>query len=306
MSHEFIATAPFDIYELHLLHLVAKHGSFTKAAQDAGLTQSAMTRQVQGVESRLGLALFERTTRRVKVTEAGRFLLGQTQRLLGDVEACVRQMHEQFSDAPKQVRVGVAQTISLAYLPGFFVPHQRERGAATLTISHLPSPAILDGLEASELDVGVLCPPKRIPAALKVTHRFSDAFTLIVPRDWTPPETNLRRKQRQWGEWLSAQPWLLIHERSNTGARLRRWLARRGWQPEKLTELDNFDLIINFVALGLGVSVVPQRSLALYARNRKVQRFSIPERFERELVVLARRVPPPPEHVTKLIERILF
>lgn len=306
MPHDFITTAPFDIYELHLLHLVAAHGSFTKAAQAAGLTQSAMTRQVQGVESRLGLPLFERTTRSVKPTAAGRFLLSQTQRILGDVEACVRQLREQFSDAPKQVRVGVAQTISLAYLPGFFVPHQRERDAATLTISHLPSLAILAALETNDLDIGVLCPPKRIPPALKVTHRFNDAFTLIVPQGWTPPEPSLGKKQQKWAEWISAQPWLLIHDRSNTGGQLRRWMSRRGWRPTKLTELDNFDLIINLVALRMGVSVVPQRSLALYARNRKVQRFSIPDRFERELVVLARRVPPPPEHVTKLVERILF
>lgn len=306
MPNEFLATAPCDIYEMHLLQLVARHGSFTKAAQTANLTQSAITRQVQGVESRLGLSLFERTTRRVKPTAAGAFLLGQCQRILGDVDACLRQLRERFTDAPKQVRVGVAQTISLAYLPGFFVAHQRERDAATLAISHLPSPAILDALETNELDIGVLCPPKRIPASLKVTHRFTDAFTLIVPQGWTPPETSLRRKQRQWGEWLSAQPWLLIHEGSNTGTRLRRWLARQGWHPAKRTEMDNFDLIINLVALGLGVSVVPQRSLALYARNRKVQRFSIPDRFERELVVLARRLPAPPAHVTQLVERILF
>lgn len=113
-------------------------------------------------------------------------------------------------------------------------------------------------------------------------------------------------KQRKWTEWLSAQPWLLIHDRSNTGGQLRRWMAGQSWRAAKLTELDNFDLIINLVALGMGVSVVPQRSLALYARNRKVQRFSIPNRFERELVVLARRVPPPPAHVTNLVERILF
>jgi DNA-binding transcriptional LysR family regulator len=88
--------------------------------------------------------------------------------------------------------------------------------------------------------------------------------------------------------------------------RLRRWLARQGWHPDRVAEMDNFDLIINLVSLGQGVSVVPQRALARYARHPRLQRFSLPDRFERELVVLTRRLPPAPAHVTRFVEQILF
>ena len=74
VMHEFLATAPFDLYELYLFHLVVKHRSFTKAAGLAGLTQSAITRQMQGIESALGVDLLERTTRSVRLTAAGEFL----------------------------------------------------------------------------------------------------------------------------------------------------------------------------------------------------------------------------------------
>ena len=53
--NEFLATGPFDLYELKLFHLVAEHCSFTRAGQAAGLTQSAITRQIQGMEAKLGL-----------------------------------------------------------------------------------------------------------------------------------------------------------------------------------------------------------------------------------------------------------
>ncbi len=55
--HRFLSTVPFDLYELALFHLVVKHRSFTKAAEIAGLTQSAITRQMQGVENSLGIQL---------------------------------------------------------------------------------------------------------------------------------------------------------------------------------------------------------------------------------------------------------
>src|SRR4051794_10711433 len=97
--NEYLATAPFDLYELHLFHLVAKHRSFTKAAEIAGLTQSAITRQMQGMESSLGIDLLERTTRSVRVTEAGKFLLAESSRLLGDVEHSLQTLREEFAGA---------------------------------------------------------------------------------------------------------------------------------------------------------------------------------------------------------------
>ena len=108
--NEYLPTTPFDIYELHLFQLVAQHRSFTKAAEVAGLTQSAVTRQVQGIEAALGLELFERTTRSVQLTPAGLALCRQSIRLLGDIDQTLKNLREAFTelgvalalDAPRQ------------------------------------------------------------------------------------------------------------------------------------------------------------------------------------------------------------
>src|SRR5882757_11545771 len=97
MGNDYLATLPFDLYELALFHLVVKHGSFTKAAEIAGLTQSAITRQMQGVENSLGIQLLERTTRSVRVTPAGEFLYRESARLLGDVEQSLQQLSQEFA-----------------------------------------------------------------------------------------------------------------------------------------------------------------------------------------------------------------
>src|SRR5271167_4136479 len=118
--NRFLSTLPFDLYELALFQLIVKHRSFTKAAEIAGLTQSALTRQMQGVESSLGIQLLERTTRNVRVTPAGEFLYGEAVRLLGDVEQSLEHLAQEYAGARKEVRVDVSRTIGLAYLPGFF------------------------------------------------------------------------------------------------------------------------------------------------------------------------------------------
>src|SRR5437899_11752012 len=120
VMHRFLSTVPLDLYELALFHLVVKHRSFTKAAEIAGLTQSAITRQMQGVENSLGIQLLERTTRNVRVTPAGEFLYREASRLLGDVEQSLEHLAREFAGARKVIRVDVSRTIGLSYLPGFF------------------------------------------------------------------------------------------------------------------------------------------------------------------------------------------
>ena len=304
--HEYLGTTPFDLYELYLFHLVVKHRSFTKAAEIAGLTQSAITRQMQGMENSLGLDLLERTTRSVRVTPAGEFLFRESTRLLGDVEQSLKRLREEFAGARKEVRFGVSRTIGLAYLPGFIHANLRRLPEVACRVFHQNSTAILSALEVHELDLGVLCPPSRLPNTLRVTHRFEDAFTLVAPSALAGsfPSAPASRKARL--SWLKEQTWLLIEEGTNTGQQLRRWMARQELRVEPVMQLDSFDLVINLVALGMGVSFVPIRALALYGRKRTLARLSLPERFVRELVVVVRKHRKMPQHLTRFVENVLF
>jgi DNA-binding transcriptional LysR family regulator len=131
--NEFLATGPFDLYELQLFHLVAEHQSFTRAGQAAGLTQSAITRQIRGMEDRLGVQLFERTTRSVRLTTAGAALHARSAAILQEVNEAITALKGGVDASPKMLRVGIARTIGLAYLPGFFRRFQREFPAVQST-----------------------------------------------------------------------------------------------------------------------------------------------------------------------------
>lgn len=302
--HEFLKTAPFDLYELYLFHLVATHRSFTKAAEAAGLTQSAITRQVQGMERSLGLTLLERTTRSVRVTEAGAFLEQEALRLIGGVESSLQRLREDFGEARKVVRVGVSRSIGLAYLPGFFHANLQREPRVGYRVTYRASGELLSLLEANEIDLAVLCPPRRLPATVKVTHRFEDAFTLIAPADKAAEFAALAARNRQ--AWLQEQSWLVLDPATNTGAKLRVGMKRLGIAAEPTMQLDSFDLIINLVALGMGMSFVPIRALALYPNKRNVRRIALRERVVRELVVVMRRHRSVPAHLARFVENVLF
>lgn len=71
-------------------------------------------------------------------------------------------------------------------------------------------------------------------------------------------------------------------------------------------ELDNFEIIIHLVALGLGASIVPRRALAAYPRKHALLRLPLSKRFDREIVMLTRRSNVLQKHVQDLIDGVLF
>ena len=304
--NEYLATVPFDLYELNLFQLVAETGSFTKAGQRAGLTQSAITRQIRGMEDRLGVALFERTTRQVGLTLAGRLLREKSGPILKATNDVLHELQHEFHLVPRTLRVGVARSIGLAYLPGFFFAFQKKYPDVQLQVVQQSSREILDALETRELDAGVLCPPSRVPRGLQITHRFADEFTFIAPPKFPLPRDSVRAGPKALHKLLAGQRWLMIDREGNTGRRLRRWLESRNWRIEPAMELDSFDMIVNLVSMGLGVSVVPHRVLPIYEQRRAVNRILAKERFMRELVVLVRKNRQQPEHLAGFIENVLF
>ncbi len=304
--HELLIRRPFDLYQLHLFRLVAETGSFTRAAQTTGLTQSAITRQIQSIEHQLGLHLLTRTTRSVSTTEAGQFLLRESTTVLGDVDVLLRRLREEYAEAPREVRVGVSRSVSLAYLPGFFSANIKKGPSVVSRVTHESSEKILASLESDNLDLGVLLPPRRLSNRLRITHRFRDAFTFIANTESLANAKVNFKKPSELGIWLESQPWLGLQNTTQTGQRLSAWLKAQKLHVKPSMELDNFDLIINLVALGIGVSLVPQRALALYGQRRVILRLPWPKRFARELVVVVRRQRKTPEHIQSFVENILF
>ena len=304
--HEFLKTSPFDLYDLHLFQIVARHRSFTKAAEVVGLTQSAITRQIQSLEKSLGVSLFDRTTRTVHITPAGKFLYQEATALLGGAEQSFQRLRQEFANARKEIRVGVSRSISQSYLPGFFHANLRHAPEIACRVSCQPSSDLLSALERNDLDLGVLCPPKRLPKTLRITHRFDDAFTLITPAMNGIAASPPPKSKGALAKWATGQKWLLIDKATNTGEQLHRWILRQGWKIEPTMQLDSFDLIIHLVALGMGVSLVPIRALALFGQKHHLQRYALTNRFVRELVIVTRHHRKPSQHLEEFVQHILF
>jgi DNA-binding transcriptional LysR family regulator len=272
----------------------------------AGLTQSAMTRQIRAMEISLGVDLFERTTRHVALTAPGRLLLEKSAVILEATGGLVKDMQAQFSLGPKVLRIGIARSIGLGYLPGYFFGFQRKHPSVRLLISQGDSNELLDMVETRELDAGLVCPPRSLPRSLQITHRFIDAFTFIAPPSASGNTVAHQMSVKELEKQFGTERWLLIRREGNTGALFARWLKQQSCDLQPAMELDSFDMIVSLVSLGLGISVVPHRVLPLYAQRRAVQRIGIKNTFQRELAVVVRKNRVMPEPLRSFVDGVLF
>lgn len=290
-----LALPDLDLHALRIFRLVAGSGSFTRAGEQAGLTQSAITRQIQSLETHLGVRLFERTTRRVRLTAAGEFLESEARRIFREIDRSVEGLQQRFTDAPRKVRVGVARSIGFAYLPGFFSAYRRTHPDDLIEMSYAHGDAILPEILDATIDLGVCCDRKSLPRGLEVTHRFEDRFVGIAPPD-SPTDK----------DFIRDQPFIALAESSESGRQLSRWISERYPKASISMQSDSFDLIINLVSLGFGCAIVPIRALAMYGKRKPITRFQFENPCSRELIVVARRDRSRPSHLQEFIQEILF
>lgn len=293
-----------DLQSLHLLRLVWRNKGITASAKGVGLSQSALTRQIQGIEHRLGFKVFDRTTRRFALTTAGALLLRETESMHHQLDGALRMIREQCFGGVQRVAVGVSRSVSVAHLPGLLHAQVRRNPEVRILVSHLPGPALIESVALGQLDVGVLCPPLRLPRAVKVSHRISDAFVLILPKDCPPPFPLVGHQS--WAAWVEEQTWLQMPAGTRSRECLDDWWREQKMKPAAAMEIDSFDLIVQLVALGLGVACVPRRAVSAFPRKRQIRSLALPSPLVRELAVICPNRTTSPAHVTRFIDNILF
>jgi DNA-binding transcriptional LysR family regulator len=297
-------TAGIDLYKLGLLRLVAEQRSFTAAAGQAGISQSALSRQIQAMETQLGVTLFDRTTRSVRITEAGAILLRETEAIPNLLSGAVRRVREECGDARKRISVGVSNELALSHMPGFFHSGQQAKPEVRIEISLDADATLFERVKTNHLDLGIVCEDGKKLDQVRLMHRMEDRFVIIAPHACAVPPGNPSRAAMQ--KWADRQDWILPSATTTTGNLVNGWIRKAGWQPSPVMEIGNFDLMVQFVALGMGVAFVPSRALSGFPRTHLIRKLEVPLRFSRTLVAITPPFSRTPDHVKGFLEGILF
>jgi len=144
-----------DLRQLRYFVAVAQHGSISLAAQAVYIAQPALTRQIQALEEELGATVFERSARGVRLTEVGKQLLVDANRLLGDAAATVERAQRVGRGEIGHLSIALPVMLTLRpLLTEVLRIFRHEAPGVSLTLSHLLSDTQLEWLPTGRLDAG--------------------------------------------------------------------------------------------------------------------------------------------------------
>jgi DNA-binding transcriptional LysR family regulator len=142
---------------------VAEELNFRRAAERLGIAQPPLSTQIKALETELRVQLFERTTRSVQLTHAGRVFLEEARLVLAASAQAELRTRQAERGLLGTLRIGMIAPVVHAWLAGILRRFRQEFPAVQLSLFELPSPEQLRRLRAKELDVGLLRPPVGFP-----------------------------------------------------------------------------------------------------------------------------------------------
>jgi LysR family cyn operon transcriptional activator len=174
--------SPMLLRHLRYLLAVADHGGFTRAAEALHVSQPTLSQQIRQLEETLGVALFDRTSRTVKATDAGEAYIECARRVLVELEAGKRALHDVKDLSRGNLRLAMTPTF-MAYLVGPLVRDFAARYPGIhLQIFELSMDDIEAGLADDSLDIAIAFTPVRHPD-LECIPAFTETLGIMVGRE---------------------------------------------------------------------------------------------------------------------------
>ncbi|WP_322013564.1 LysR family transcriptional regulator [Paraburkholderia sp. J12] len=236
------------IRELKTLTAVAREGTFAAAGKKIGLTQAAVSAQMQRLETELGFALFDREGRTARLNARGQQLLVQAQEIL--------RLYAGLSDVTVdpavavRLNVGAIASVQRSLLPDALADFFRQCAGAQARVVPGLSSELINMVDIGDLDLAaVIRPPFALQSDLRWTPLAHEPFRLIVPR---------AVRGRDWIELATTLPFIRYDRSSFGGRQVDRFLRRMQLAVCEVCELDELEAIVRLVGNEVGVALLPQ------------------------------------------------
>jgi len=271
-------------------------GSFSAAASQNFITQSAVSQQVRALETRFDHPLIERTKGHVRPTPAGQLLYEVSKEITGRYRGLRDQLQSFGSVVSGSVRVATVHSVGLYELSGPLKKFLKAYPQVNVHIEYSRSSRILEEVLSGRIDLGIVAYPSRRPHIAIIPFR-EDRLVLVCAAHHP-----LARRQVLALRDLDGEAFVGFERDIPTRRTLDRVLKRKNVSVRYVMELDNVETIKRVVEIGAGVAIVPEPSVKQEVKNRTLRVLQISdETLLRPLGIVHRQG----KHFSPAVERFI-
>jgi len=230
---------------------IADNGTFNRAADALHITQTALSRRIQNLESFLGVKLVERTTRSVALTQLGRDFLPQARRLLTDLATALVEIRETGKSLRGDVTIACVPTVGVHYLPRIIQQYSALHPDNRIKILDHASSQVASAVMRREAEFGINMQGAHDPELSSVAL-LKDRFVLVCRKD----HPLAKKKQVAWKQ-LEPHALILAGHESGNRPLLDTALEEQEVTLRSFYEVQRSSTAMGMVAEGLGAAVVP-------------------------------------------------
>jgi DNA-binding transcriptional LysR family regulator len=237
--------------QLQAVLAVAEYGSFVAAASYLRMSQPALSRIVKRVEDVLGIALFDRTTRSVQLTSAGREFLAVAERILNDLKISSQNLRDLIGEQRGQVILASIMSIASCRLPDILATYRQSRAAVEIHLREGVHGAVLEEVRSGAADFG-LTYIEDLPDGLDAEQLGQEAFCVALPRGHPLSEQETVSLAE-----LSNEPLISLPFNAQTRRIIDGIAAAEGFSLHHAVTVTQSPTMMRLVAAGVGPALVP-------------------------------------------------
>ncbi len=275
-----------ELRQLRSAVAVARRLNFTAAADELAIAQPALSQHIAALERELGVKLFERTNRRVGLTDAGRAFVGRAERILAELDGTIEEMAAYAGGLRGRVVLGTYQSFAEYALPKLLGRFHAEQPGIEIALREGMADQLLEGLQGGSIDVfvGDLA-DERFAVGLAREPFYEDELVIAVgARHRLATHTSVRIDE------LRDEAFVIFRPGSATTHRLNALAREAGFTPRVAFESEDSITVRSLVAEGLGVALYP-RALGNTPGPNVALLSVAPQRIMRTMTLVTRNAP---------------
>ncbi|MGW6032270.1 LysR family transcriptional regulator [Gordonia terrae] len=243
-----------ELRHLRYFLVLAEELHFGRAAARLHISQPPLTSHIKDLERELGVTLFDRTTRRVELTEAGTAFAARASSLLDDLDDAIAQARDHAAGLRGRVRVGFVSSASGTVLPPGLRIYRETHPNVRVDLSPLTTREQLDALAAGTIDIGLIR-SGGAAAGLVVEPLLEEATVAVLPVEHPLCTQSEITVADLVGERLILFPRDLM---PSYVAQIWAYFATVGAEPIVVQEAIHHETVVGLVSAGVGISILPE------------------------------------------------